>query len=176
MMINRSSRGPELRFGADVKVVKLRPDGEEAATYNGTLVESPPGWVVIRATWTFKRMELGYMTFEPDDYLVEYFATSQPFNAFALFAPDNEFKGWYCNITHPTTVDGRTIYWQDLYVDVVQQADGKLLVLDEDELAESGMERKDPALHSMIMDARNSVVEKMRTRSYPFSEYAAPAG
>lgn len=174
-MMDQSSRGPELRFGADVKIVKLRPDGAEAATYNGTLIESPPGWVVVRATWTFDRMELGYMTFEPEDYLIEYFATSQPFNAFVLFSPDDEFKGWYCNITHPTTIKGRTIFWQDLIVDVVQKTDGKILVLDEDELSESGIEKTDPALHTLITNARNSVVEKMRTRSYPFSEHAAPA-
>ncbi|MEX2426292.1 MAG: DUF402 domain-containing protein [Thermomicrobiaceae bacterium] len=174
-MMDRSSHAPELRFGADVKIVKLRPDGDEAATYNGTLIESPPGWVVIRATWTFERMELGYMTFEPEDYLIEYFATSQPFNAFVLYSPDDEFKGWYCNITHPTIVKGRTIFWQDLIVDVVQKVDGKIMVLDEDELSESGLEQTDLALHTMITTARNAVVEKMRTRSYPFSEHAAPA-
>jgi uncharacterized protein len=175
-MINMRSREPELRFGAEVKVVKLHPDGTEAATYNGTLIESPPGWAVVRATWTFRRMELGYMTFEPDDYLIEYFATSEPFNAFVLFSPDDEFKGWYCNITHPTTIKGRTIYWHDLYIDVIQKADGSILVEDEDELEASQLAQKDPELHRLITTTRDLVVEKMRNRSYPFSEFAIPNG
>jgi hypothetical protein len=164
------SHESELRFGAEVKIVKLRPDGTEAATYMGTLIESPPGWVVVRATWTFRRMDLGYMTFEPDDYLIEYFATSQPFNAFVLFSPEDEYKGWYCNITHPTRIKGNTIYWHDLYVDVIQKTDGSILVLDEDELEESNLRQEDPNLHEMIISSRDLVVEKMRNQVYPFSD------
>jgi uncharacterized protein len=165
-----------LTNGEDVRVVKLAPDGSEAASYSGTLIMAPPGWVVVRATWTFRRMELGYMTFEPDDYLIEYFATSEPFNAFVLFSPEDEFKGWYCNIAHPTTVCNQTVYWHDLYVDVIQKYDGTILIMDEDELAESGLHQHDPALYQMIIEARDSVVEKMRTHAYPFSEFVHPNG
>ena len=156
--------------GSELSIVKLRPDGSEAARYPGTLVETSPGWVVARATWTFRRMDLGYMIFEPGDYLYEYFATVEPFNAFVLFSPDNVFKGWYCNITHPTMVRGDTVYWHDLYVDVVQKCDGEILVLDEDELADSGLRQRDPELHELIVNTRDIIVKKIQTRGYPFSE------
>jgi hypothetical protein len=167
---------PAVDVGEEFEIVKLAPDGSRAASYSGTLLDSPPGWVVARATWRFRRMELGYMTFAPGDYLYEYFSTVQPFNAFVLFSPEDEFKGWYCNITHPTTVEHRTIYWHDLYIDVIQKADGTILVLDEDELEESGLERNDPDLHSMIVETRDLVVEKMRTQQYPFSDISGPSG
>lgn len=156
--------------GQTVRIVKLRPDGTEAATYNGTLVDNLPGWLVTRAVWEFRRMDLGYMLFEQGDYLLEYFSIQQPFNAFALFSPVDEFKGWYCNITHPTAVRDHTLYWHDLFVDVVQRADGQILVLDEDELAEAGLEASRPDLHEMILNARDTVVGKMRGGEYPFSE------
>jgi uncharacterized protein len=175
-MMNWQSFEPELTAGTEVRIVKLRPDGSEAATYNGTMLVSPPGWVAVRAIWTFPRMELGYMTFEPEDYLIEYFATTQPFNAFVLFSPDDEFKGWYCNIAYPSTIRNKTIYWHDLFVDVIQKSDGSILVLDEDELADSGLQKKDPCLYQMIIEARDSVVEKMRDHAYPFSEYVHPDG
>lgn len=162
--------------GDDVQIVKLRPDGSKAASYPGTLLDSPPGWVVARATWTFRRMDLGYMIFEPGDYLYEYFGTVDPFNAFVLFSPENEFKGWYCNITHPTTVSSNTIYWHDLYVDVIQKQDGSILILDEDELAESGMKAANPDVHQMIVDARDLVVNKMRNEEYPFSDVTTTFG
>jgi uncharacterized protein len=174
-MSDQQGSGSPLRHGAEITIVKLRPDGSEAASYTGTLIDGPPGWVVARATWTFPKMELGYMTFEPEDYLIEYFATAQPFNAFVLFSPDDAFKGWYCNIAYPATVSGRTVYWHDLYVDVVQKTDGSILVLDEDELAEAGIDRDDPSLHEMITSTRDLVVEKMRNQAYPFSEFSAPA-
>jgi protein associated with RNAse G/E len=175
-MNDQAADSSSLKNGEDIRIVKLGPDGSEASSYSGTLIEAPPGWVVVRAVWTFRRMELGYMTFEPDDYLIEYFATSEPFNAFVLFSPEDEFKGWYCNITHPTTVRNQTVYWHDLYVDIIQKSDGTILILDEDELAESGLHQHDPALHQMIIDARDSVVEKMQNRMYPFSEFVHPSG
>jgi protein associated with RNAse G/E len=175
-MTQSPSASSGISAGEEMRIVKLSPDGNEAATYNGTLVHSHPGWLVVRATWTFRRMALGYMTFEPGDYLLEYFATERPFNAFVLFSPQDEFKGWYCNITYPSTVEDYTLYWHDLYVDVIQKADGTILVLDEDELEASGLERHDPALHTMILDARDLVVEKMRTQAYPFSEFTIPNG
>jgi hypothetical protein len=161
----------DIPAGADVTIVKLRPDGSQAASYQGVAIDSPPGWVVARAEWAFPRMDLDYMVFEPGDYLYEYFPTSHPFNAFVLFSSSDALKGWYCNVTHPTTVEGTTIYWHDLYVDVVQKADGTILVLDEDELAESDLMRIDPGLHAMITSARDLVVEKMRTSAYPFSAF-----
>lgn len=165
--------GPQtehLAEGQELRIVKLRPDGTEAATYGGTLVTAGTSWVVAHAVWTFRRMDLGYLLFEPDDYLLEYFSTIEPFNAFALFSPGETFKGWYCNVTYPTTIAGNTVYWHDLYVDVVQQPDGTILVLDEDELAESLLHKTDPDLHRMILDARDSVVTMMREQQYPFSE------
>ncbi len=166
----------QLDPGDDVQIVKLGPDGNEAASYPGTLLHGPPGWIVAKATWTFRRMDLGYMIFEPGDYLFEYFATTEPFNAFVLFSPDDQFKGWYCNITHPTTVSTDTIYWHDLYIDVVQKQDGSILILDEEELADSGLFTENPDLHQMIVEARDAVVEKMRNEAYPFSDVGITFG
>jgi uncharacterized protein len=163
---------PALLHSDRVDIVKLRPDGSEAATYTGTLIESPPGWIAARATWTFRRMDLGYMVFEPEDYLLEYFSVEEPFNAFALFSPSGTFKGWYCNITYPTKVEGTTIYWHDLYVDVIQRANGEILVLDEDELEDAELRSHDQGLYHLITEARDLVVAKMRSGQYPFSEVA----
>lgn len=156
--------------------MKLRPDGSEAASYPGTLISTPPGWVVVLANWTFRRMEFDYMTFEPGDYLYEYFATNEPFNAFVLFSASDEFKGWYCNITYPTMIEDNVVYWHDLYVDIVQKQSGEIVILDEDELEESQLHSVDPQLHRMIVNARDSVVEKMRHGAYPFSEFDDPTG
>lgn len=175
-MANGELTSLDLTPGDDLQIVKLRPDGSEGARYTGILLESPPGWVVARASWTFRRMDLGYMVFEPGDYLFEYFATADPFNAFVLLSPEEEFKGWYCNITHPTIVQGDIVYWHDLYVDVIQKVNGEILILDEDELAESGLHRDDPDLHTMIINTRDSVVEKIQRREYPFSEFDTQSG
>jgi hypothetical protein len=156
--------------GIDVTIVKQRPDGTEAASYPGTLVDAPRGWLVARASWQFRRMDLGYMTFDPGDYLLEYFPLTEPFNAFALFSAGDAFKGWYCNVTYPTTVRGRFIYWHDLYVDVILQPDGEILILDEDELAEAGIAQSDPNLHRLILDGKQRILDRIVHGDYPFAE------
>jgi hypothetical protein len=156
--------------GVDVTIIKQRPDGSEAASYPGTLVDAPPGWLVARATWQFRRMDLGYMIFEPRDYLLEYFPLAEPFNAFSLFSAAHTFKGWYCNVTYPTTVHGRCIYWHDLFVDVIVQPDGEILVLDEDELAEAGIAQSDPDLHRLIIDGKQRILDRIVHGHYPFAE------
>jgi uncharacterized protein len=171
-MISAPQQRTQLSVGDTVHIIKVRPDGSEGATYDGIVVASPDGWVVAKAYWTFRRLDIGHLVFEPGDYLLEYFSTVEPFNAQALFSGDGCFKGWYCNITYPTFVRGRRVYWHDLFVDVIQQSNGTIFVLDEDELDESGIEHEYPEIHDMILSARDSVVSKMRTSQYPFSEVA----
>ena len=150
-------------------IVKLRPDGSEAARYSGAPLASQPGWVAARAVWRYRRLDAGYLIFEPGDEFDEYFALEQMFNAFALYRGGREFIGWYCNVTHPTTVRDGTIFWHDLYIDLIVYPDGRLLVLDEDELAESQLEHTDPALHARILAARDDLLALAATDAYPFS-------
>jgi predicted RNA-binding protein associated with RNAse of E/G family len=160
----------------EVTIVKLRPDGNEATRYPGKALPSPPGWLVAEAVWTTKRVDLGYLIFDVGDRLIEYFAIDQPLNVFRLHGNNGELKGWYANVTHPTYVDGLTISWHDLYLDVVVYPDGSTLLLDEDELAEAMIAESNPELFRLIMDGKDRLLDLARSNSYPFSERALPAG
>ncbi|MDI3342097.1 MAG: DUF402 domain-containing protein [Sphaerobacter sp.] len=159
--------------GTELTIVKLSPDGTEAARYPGRALPSPPGWVAARAFWIFGRMDLGYLVFDPQDVFLEYFSLTRPYNAFGIYTSHGRFKGWYCNVTRPSWLDGDVLYWHDLYVDVVIYPDGRHLILDEDELARAELATRDPALHGMILAARDELLQLARARAYPFSE--APA-
>ena len=115
-------------------------------------------------------MDLGYMAFRPGDYLDEYFALDQPFNAMALYRPGHSLVAWYCNVTLPTVVENGEIHWHDLYVDVIVYPDGTTLVLDEDELEESELSVSDPDLHRLIISGRDELLRMASAREYPFSE------
>jgi hypothetical protein len=156
--------------GTPVTIVKLRPDRTEAIRYPGIAIDVADGWVAARAPWGQRRVDLGYLVFEPNDIFLEYFALDSPFNVFAIYTQSGTLKGWYCNVTHPSWIDKTTIYWHDLYVDVVAYPDGKLIILDEDELAESGLATRDPALHQRILEARDTLVDLLNNRRYPFDQ------
>ncbi len=92
--------------GAELTIVKLAPDGSEAARYRGEVVgHRQDSWVLVQATWTNRTIELGGLSFCPGDNLLEWFSPRHPFNAFAVFSPQDRLKGWYANVTHPARLD-----------------------------------------------------------------------
>ncbi len=178
-------RGPEespgwsdIGIGEAVEVVKLSPDGSEAARYSGRVAAhvSVESWIVVQALWTLDRIELDGLSLCPDDRLLEWFSPIHDFNAFAVYAPDGPLKGWYANVTYPARLDRRAsppvLTWHDLYVDLVGLPDGTFAVRDESELDESGLREADPALFERIGCSRNELLRRFAAGVPPFSTTA----
>lgn len=153
-----------------IEIVKVSPDGKTPVRYTGEIIPSPEEWIVARAHWGHGDMDLGYLSFRNGDYLDEYFSLERPYNAMALFREDHTFVGWYCNVTLPTVIADGEIHWHDLFVDVIVYPDGETLILDEDELEESGLQNKNPGLHQMILAGRDELLRLVAEKAYPFSE------
>jgi predicted RNA-binding protein associated with RNAse of E/G family len=66
-------------------------------------------------------------------------------------------------------VDGETLAWHDLWLDLIVKADGSFVVRDQDELAESGIEQSDPHLHAAVLAACNELVRRAELREFPFN-------
>lgn len=166
----------ELAPGTDVTIVKLAPDGHEVTRYAGNVLDmaGPAMWLGARAVWTFREVTVGNLLFAPGDTLNEYFSGREWFNAFQVIAPSGESRGWYMNVTYPSWIEespaGPTLYWHDLYVDVVIANDGTIAILDEDELAESGLADQNPELHKKIVATRDLILHKITERSFPFDQ------
>ncbi len=162
--------------GDRVRIVKLRPDGSEATTYEGVELPGPfpEDWRAFRADWTVGTINAGGLVFEIGDYVHEYFSPTAWFDVFALFSHNDQLKGWYGNVTWPTMFeqgpDGETIVWHDLFVDLIGFPDGQYLILDEDELRASEMMEEEPGLVALILAARDTMVERFRNRDFPFHE------
>lgn len=172
-----------LRIGQEILVVKLSPDGDEATRYPATLVEcaQEDGWVALRATWTYQRVDIDGLLFEPGDELIEWFSPVMPFNAFAVYNPEFELRGWYANVTYPaylepgtTSGDPPNLFWRDLYLDLVGLPDDSYVIRDEDELAESGLEVDDPRLHREVLAASDDLTRRFTSHQLPFRTTGAP--
>jgi len=160
-----------LQPGTKLTAIKLREDGSEAARWPVEVASVPPGWVVVNTAWQGGHLDLGYMVWDNGDVFREYYSLEQPLNAFAVFASGGQqFKGWYCNISFPCRIEGDTLSWQDLYLDVISLPDGEVLVLDEDELAASGLETRDPKTYRMILNTRDRLLTMIAEHAYPFSD------
>jgi hypothetical protein len=160
--------------GTQVTVVKLDPEGREAARYPGVISRErcPNGWFAIEAPWELPRVETGGLIFAPGDTLVEFFSTTDYFNAFRVLAPDGSLRGIYGNVTYPTRVQstdsGIVITWQDLYLDVVRLANGQVMTVDAEELEQSGLEHSDPSLFARIERTAAELVDLAQAERFPF--------
>ena len=170
----RSENWELLIPGTPVTLVKRLHDGNDVVWYPGvivsTLADDP--WVEVEAYWTAGTVVQGPITFETGDVLREFFSWQHPFNAFALYSPALELKGWYANVTYPSWVErshsGFSLYWQDLWLDVVADGHGNAVNLDDDELEASGLALTDPGLHRSIVAARDELANRLRSGASPF--------
>lgn len=167
---------PSFPAGTEIQIVKLDPDGNEAIRYPGVVVEGPfpAPWLTLRATWVTRALDIDGLLFIPGDRLHEFFSPAHPFNVFSVFSPAGALRGWYANVTYPSRLDiatsPPTLYWHDLYLDVIALPSGEVVVRDEDELDESGLLHTDPTLHADIVAAHHELLRLVAARTFPFHE------
>ena len=74
------------------------------------------------------------VTLKRGDRFVETFYSRRWYNTFAIYdRDDGNFKGWYCNIGCPAVLNGDTVSYIDLALDLWVTANGTQTVLDKDE-------------------------------------------
>jgi hypothetical protein len=169
--------------GDDLTIVKLDPNGDEVARYDGRVLVpfSDDGWLVAAAAWTLRPIALDGLEFRAGDRLREWFSPRFPFNAFAVYAPEGRLRGWYGNVTHPARLDAAAnpaiLSWHDLYLDLVGLPDSRFTLRDDDELAASGLAARDPGLHQTILAANHELLRRFSAGLPPFTlEPANSAG
>ncbi|WP_030548948.1 DUF402 domain-containing protein [Streptomyces albus] len=129
-----------------VRLVKSpRPD----VRYPATVVGDDGTRVVVRAPWAGAAVrDFGFVRFETGDVFTEHFWRDRWYAVKEVRAADGTLKGWYCDVTRPARVtdeDGGTLVVADLDLDLWRSADGRrVLRLDEDEFAASGLAARDP--------------------------------
>lgn len=120
----------------EVTVLKRRLDGTAAWQYQGRLLQRGANFVVLEAFFDHEDRPFLDVILKRGDRFVETFYNDRWYNIFAIYdRDDGRFKGWYCNIGYPAVVEGETVSYVDLALDLWVSADGQQTVLDEDEFA-----------------------------------------
>jgi hypothetical protein len=102
-------------------------------TFHCHLVDRKPGAVVVlfvsKAPVRVHDVELpaGTVTFG-------YFWVDRSFNVYHWMSPTGATLAFYVNLSEGTTIEGGTLSWRDLTVDILIPLRGEAIVLDEDEI------------------------------------------
>ena len=119
-----------------ITVIKRNIHGKETWRYSGQVLERGRHHIVLEAFFDREDRIFHGMTLAMGDRFVETYYTNRWYNIFEIHARENDqIRGWYCNIGHPAVIDGNTLSYIDLALDLLVFPDGRQIVLDEDEFA-----------------------------------------
>jgi uncharacterized protein len=99
---------------------------------------------------------------------VAYFWTERPFNLYHWVAPDGRTLAHYFNVGDVTRLSSTFLEWHDLAVDVLATPDGRVRVLDEDELPpdlDSAVRRHVEAARDRILGDLPALIREADARS-----------
>jgi len=119
-----------------ITVIKRNDRGQETWRYQGRRLEQADGRLVLEAFFDREEMWLQGTLLSKGDRFIETYFTDRWYNIFEIHARDDDsLRGWYCNISRPAEIEGDTISWVDLALDLLVFPDRRQVVLDEDEFA-----------------------------------------
>ncbi len=120
-----------------MKIIKKNHKDEVAWEYEGKLIRREENYAIVEALFNRDDLPFQEIVLKRNDRFVETFYTDKWFNIFEIYdRDDGKIKGWYCNITKPAEISENEIAYSDLILDLWVNAEGKQVVLDEDELNE----------------------------------------
>jgi hypothetical protein len=139
-------------MAAIIHVLKLNPQGQVSWRYSGELIERRPDRLVLEAFFDRPDQEFHGILLRKGDRFIETYFTDRWYNIFEIHAlEDDRLRGWYCNVATPVIIDGDTLSYIDLALDLLVFPDRRQLVLDEEEFAalEITPEQKQRALEAL---------------------------
>ena len=156
-----SANSPDNPGQLDVVLVK---GGRTKIRYGAELLGDDGTRVVVRAPWAGDGVrDFGFVRFERGDVFTEYYWRDRWYAVKEVRTATGALKGWYCDITRPATLSGAELVVEDLDLDLWCSADGTdVRRLDEDEFAESGLERTDPQAAAAAVAALDALEELAR--------------
>jgi len=102
---------------------------------------------------------------------IEYYWTDRWYNIFRFIEADGRLRNYYCNINTPAQLDGYTLTFTDLDIDVLVAPDFSVSVLDEDEFALHSVEFNYPVeLQRQARTALAELLALITRRGFPFDE------
>ncbi|MBL8091148.1 MAG: DUF402 domain-containing protein [Anaerolineales bacterium] len=118
-----------------MKIIKRNHKDEVTWEYEGKLISREKNSATVEALFNRDDLPFQEIVLKHNDRFVETFFSDKWFNIFEIYdRDDGKIKGWYCNITKPAEITENEIAYSDLILDLWVDAEGKQVVLDEDEL------------------------------------------
>jgi uncharacterized protein len=126
-----------------MKILKKNLADEVTWQYESQVLHRDETSITVEAFFNRDDLPFQDIVLKRNDRFVETFYTDKWYNIFEIYdRDDGRLKGWYCNITKPAVIEDGSVSYVDLALDLWVSADGKQIVLDEDELEKMGLDEE----------------------------------
>jgi predicted RNA-binding protein associated with RNAse of E/G family len=117
-----------------ITVIKRNPQGRETWRYQGNIKARGADYIVLEAYFDREDRQFHGMPLCKGDRFLETYYTDRWYNVYEVHSRDDDaLRGWYCNVGKPAIIEGETLSYIDLALDLLIFPDGRQVVLDEDE-------------------------------------------
>ena len=159
--------------GEPVRILSTKYDGSPHYDYRGRIVDRGEGYlrVVVPQGTPYTSYRAAGTTLAA---MTQIYFTDRWYNTFHNHEPIGHRRMvTYCNIGTPARLEGDTIRWVDLDLDVVVTEDRGVVVVDEDEFEEHRARMRYPdEVIRHAEDARDELMALGRTLAFPLDREA----
>jgi len=155
----------------ELTVRVLKYDGAEYRRWNARLARQEGSLLILDAEFDFDVDHESLGAISKGARTVEYYWLDRWYNVFRFLNNGGDTRLYYCNINTPPVLEGDTLSYVDLDIDILVQPDFSFEVLDLDEFevnaAQYGYSSEVKNSARAAVDELISVIEK---REFPFTE------
>ena len=143
-----------------ITVLKLNTENQVTWRYQGQVIDEQPDRLTLEAYFDRDDVEFHGIWLRKGDRFVETYFTNRWYNIFEIHARDDDtLRGWYCNVGSPAEIEGATLSYIDLALDLLVYPDHRQVVLDEDEFEHLDIS---PQVKQQAIDALAALQEQFK--------------
>lgn len=116
-----------------ITVKVLKHDGTEYRRWNAELSHREGELIVLDAEFDVDVTHELLGEIKRETKTVEYYWLNRWYNVFRFLNENGSTRLWYCNVNTPPKLEGNTLSYVDLDIDLLVQPDFSIQVLDENE-------------------------------------------
>lgn len=152
-----------------IVVRSLKYDGREHRRWRASLVAREGALIVLSGVFEAEVAHALLGPIRAGTLSTEYFWTDRHYSVFRFTEPGGAHRNFYCNVNTPPTLEGGTLSFVDLDVDVLVAPDFTYQVLDEDEFELHSARYDYPeALRARVRESVAELIALIERRRFPF--------
>lgn len=154
-----------------IVVRAFKYDGRVHRTWRAEIVRQEGALIVLDGRFDTEIQHELLGTIRAGTISLEYYWLDRWYNIFRFAQPSGELRGYYCNVNVPPRLEGETLSYIDLDIDILIEPDFCYSIVDLDEFEQNAEAFSYPAqIRENANQALEALVKMIELREFPFNQ------